>query len=237
MADHEDQFPRHYLSSLRGDEFRQVQHDPHGYRYLGGIMVVLDLLEPIPFASLLDVGCEDGRFLREVDRRFPGRSLVGVDVSNVAVDWAQRLNPGLVFERRDLLKDPVTVPYDVVTMLDVLARVPESQQPAYIEAASSALRPGGRLLLTVPRSGSQGFDSRKLDALLADAFPERSYLAFDGNRLLPRLIWAAMGGTGTHYLITSRRVSNLLMRVYQKLALRDPVQARCQRLACVARFG
>jgi 2-polyprenyl-3-methyl-5-hydroxy-6-metoxy-1,4-benzoquinol methylase len=237
MADYDDEFPRHYLSSLRGSEYRQVQHDPHGYRYLGGIMVVLDLLEKIPFASLLDVGCEDGRFLREVDRRFPGRALVGVDVSTLAVDWAQRLNPGLVFERRNLLQDPVTAPYDVVTMLDVLARVPASQQSAFIEAASQALRPGGTLVLTVPQGGAQGFDSRKLDALLADAFPERSYLAFDGDRLLPRLLWAAMGGTGKHYLITSRRLSNLLMRVYQKLALRDPVQARCQRLACVARMG
>jgi SAM-dependent methyltransferase len=231
-----DELPRHYLSSLREGEFRQVQHDPLGYRYLGGILVVLDLLEKIPFASLLDVGCEDGRFLREADRRFPGRALVGVDTSNTAVEWAQRLNPGLVFERRDLLSDPVTVPYDVVTLLDVLARVPSGQQPALIEAASSALRPGGTMVLTVPHGGSNGFDSRKLDELLADRFSERRYLTFDGNRLLPRLLWTAMGGTGKHYVITSRRLSNLLMRVYQKLSLRDPVESRCQRLACVARM-
>lgn len=237
MADGEDELPKHYLSSLHDGEFRQVLHDPHGYRYLGGILVVLDLLEKIPFASLLDIGCGDGRFLREVDRRFPGRALVGVDTANAAVDWAQRLNPGLVFERRDLLQDPVTTPYDVVTMLEGLAQVSESQQPAFIEAASTALRPGGTLLLTVPQGGARGFDARKLDTLLGDTFPERSYLSFDSNRLLPRLLWAAMGGNGKHYVITSRRVSNLLMRVYQKLALRDPVEARCQRLACVARMG
>jgi SAM-dependent methyltransferase len=237
MADSQDELPKHYLSSLRGGEFRQVLYDAFGYRYLGGILVVLDLLEKIPFASLLDIGCGDGRFLREVERRFPGRALVGVDTSNAAVDWAQRLNPGLVFERRDLLQDPVTAPYDVVTILDGLAQVPASEQPAFIEAASTALRPGGTLVLTVPLGGVQGFDSRRLDTLLGDRFPERSYLSFDGNRLLPRLLWAAMGGTGKHYVITSRRLSNLLMRVYQKLALRDPVEARCQRLACVARMG
>ncbi len=50
---------------MREGRFSQLRHWSWGYRYLGRLQVVFDLLDGLEFDSLLDVGCGDGRFLRE----------------------------------------------------------------------------------------------------------------------------------------------------------------------------
>jgi 2-polyprenyl-3-methyl-5-hydroxy-6-metoxy-1,4-benzoquinol methylase len=152
LQEEQDELPYHDLPVLRGRAFSQAQHYGWGYRYLGRLHVVLDLLEAVRFQSLLDLGCGDGRFLREVQQRFPGRDLRGVDVSERAIGWARRMNPHLSFEQRDIVRSPLPAPPDVVTLLDVIEHVAPAALPGFMDAAVAARRPGGTLIITVPHT-------------------------------------------------------------------------------------
>jgi 2-polyprenyl-3-methyl-5-hydroxy-6-metoxy-1,4-benzoquinol methylase len=69
---------------------------------------------------LLDIGCGDGRFLRETERRYGNKKLLGIDYSETAISWARVMNPRLRFEVRDILETPTSGEYDVVTLLEVI---------------------------------------------------------------------------------------------------------------------
>lgn len=98
-----------------------------------------------PWRSL-DVGCGDGLF-------FEGLSRYG-DVEGLEADptlvrdprWRDRITVGTLGPGYD--PGPV---FDVATMLDVLEHIPDDL--AALRSVRAALRPGGRLLLTVPALG------------------------------------------------------------------------------------
>ena len=52
----EDQYilPYHYIPSLRDGNFKQHLYWSWGYRYIGGMNLVLDILKGVSFNSLLD---------------------------------------------------------------------------------------------------------------------------------------------------------------------------------------
>src|ERR1043166_3143274 len=65
----EYQFPYHYIPTLENGNFSQVRKLRWGYEYLSYLRFILSRLDKIEFASLLDVGCGEGRFLCEVQKR------------------------------------------------------------------------------------------------------------------------------------------------------------------------
>ncbi|MBC8252913.1 MAG: anion permease, partial [Ardenticatenia bacterium] len=81
LQDREYAYPYHYIPTWENGQFSQVQYWSWGYRYLGGIQVVLDQLRKLSFETLVDIGCGDGRFLREAKARFPEARMLGVDYS------------------------------------------------------------------------------------------------------------------------------------------------------------
>jgi 2-polyprenyl-3-methyl-5-hydroxy-6-metoxy-1,4-benzoquinol methylase len=99
----------------------------------------------IPQGSrLLDVGCADGHLLRAVKGRI--REGVGVDP-----DAESRTEPSYRLIRGgfpDGLDDPG--PFDVITMLAVFEHFTEEDRPRVVEACRRLLRPGGRVVITVP---------------------------------------------------------------------------------------
>ena len=95
-------FPYHYIPSFEGGHFTQHLYWSWGIHYLGAIEYLLVLLGDESFESLVDVGCGDGRFLREVSKRFSDVTLMGFDHSQRAINLARALNPQLDFHRIDI---------------------------------------------------------------------------------------------------------------------------------------
>lgn len=101
----------------------------------------LDRLAPI--RRILDVGCGDGLFFERLGRfgrvegLEPDASLLGDP------RWRDRIRVGTLGPgfRPD-------EPYDLILLLDVLEHIEDDGEA--LRSARSALRPGGRLLLTVP---------------------------------------------------------------------------------------
>jgi 2-polyprenyl-3-methyl-5-hydroxy-6-metoxy-1,4-benzoquinol methylase len=107
--------------------------------------------------DVLDVGCSDGDMFRQWDDLI-GRG-IGIDPDLTATTTIGRheLRPGSFPDGAD------DVECDVVTILAVLEHVPPDQYEALADACARVLRPGGRVIVTVPSP----LVDRILDVLIA----------------------------------------------------------------------
>ena len=107
--------------------------------------------------DVLDVGCGDGEMFRQWDDLI-GRGIgIDPDVTTTTTVGRHELRPGSF---PDGTQD---VECDVVTMLAVLEHVPPDQYGSVAEACARVLRPGGRVVITVPSP----LVDRILDVLIA----------------------------------------------------------------------
>lgn len=98
-----------------------------------------------PEGLTCDIGCGPGhiaRFLSDL-----GLDVLGVDISQAMVEVARRLNPGLVFERGDMLclQFPDNTFAGIAAFYSVI-HIERSRLPQALEELFRVLEPGGRLL-------------------------------------------------------------------------------------------
>ena len=204
------EFPYHYLPRAGEDSFVQHAYWSWGYRYLGGMLIAKELCDRESYSSLLDLGCGDGRFLSELARKQPDHRLTGIDYSERAIALARAMNPGIDYRAADILADDVDVePFDVVTLVEVIEHIPPDDLDKFIERAVSFLRPGGRLVLTVPHNNNpvghkhfQHFDSRMLREVLSPHLEELEFHPFDYFSRPLDLWFRLIGRTGKYFIVT-----------------------------------
>lgn len=238
-------FPYHYIPSLKQAKFSNVRYWPWGFRYLGGIQFVLDQLDKVPFSSLIDIGCGDGRLLREIANHFSGKNLLGVDISLGAVQLAQAFNPNIKYQAIDLFKDEISQKFDVATLIEVIEHIQPERLPDFIRAAADTLREDGYLLLTVPHENKpvikkhyQHFNSTKLKALLDPYFHTTAFIPFDIRASHSPLMWLiehTLGAKGKFFLLTNTRLLYFFYNIYLKRYLYVPDERNCERIAVLCR--
>lgn len=238
-------FPYHYIPIVKGKKFSSTRHWGWGFRYLGGMQVALDLLAAAPFSSLVDVGCGDGRFLREVANRYPDIKLLGVDASARAIGLAQALNPGIEYRAHDIVADGAPGRFDVATLIEVIEHIPPLALPDFLRTVASMLSPGGRLIVTVPHRNKpliekhyQHFTATQLEQLLAPHFPEWRVIPFDVQARRAPMMWLIerlLGAKGRTFLLTNPRLLYVFYRLYVKRYLYAGDESRCERIAVVCR--
>ncbi len=234
------EFPYHYIPRVDDDGFTQVEHWSWGIHYLGGIRVVLDQLEDCQFGSLVDVGCGDGRFMRELDAAYPDVDSLGVDYSERSIAMARGMNPTLEYEVRNILDDPLDRTFDAATCIEVLEHIPPSDCAEFVAAVADTLAGNGRLVLTVPHTNKpvndkhyQHFTSEDLSALLDPHFSSVRFVPFDRQSKVFTAIELALGGRGNHFVVNSPPITNTLWRLYNRRYLYAPDEASCRRIAAV----
>ncbi|HVU18595.1 MAG TPA: class I SAM-dependent methyltransferase [Candidatus Didemnitutus sp.] len=125
----------------------------HGLRLLHHRMLG-PLLPADRDAPILDVGCGRGYALEDV-RALGYTSLTGVDTDAGQVAFSRSL--GLVVDQPMdtvawLRERPSS--FAVILLMDVLEHIPRGRQLEFLLAVAQALRPGGRVILTVPNAAS-----------------------------------------------------------------------------------
>jgi SAM-dependent methyltransferase len=135
--------------------------------------------------SVLDVGCGEGQFTREIARRYPNSTVVGVDVDAAAIDNASASVTGdsnvrfLVHDARQPLADGVAPEggFDVVAMWMVLLYLPDKS--SVLANLAAKLAPGGVLML-----GYVPDQSLRMDHPAAKRIMSAGQLALEKLRLL-----------------------------------------------------
>jgi cyclopropane fatty-acyl-phospholipid synthase-like methyltransferase len=115
-----------------------------------------ELLERLPAeADILELGCGQGATARRlVDA---GRRYVGVDLSAEQLRRARSRVPEAEFRQADLVELEVEADrFDAVVSLYVFNHLPRSDLPELLPRIANWLRPGGCLLATFGKSGSEG---------------------------------------------------------------------------------
>jgi SAM-dependent methyltransferase len=100
-----------------------------------------------PCDLVLEVGCGTGNVLRVLEQACPNSMLVGLELWFDGLRHA-RGRSGAALVQGDIRSSPFGKEFDLVGMFDVLEHLPEDQE--ILRLAGRSLRPGGKLLLTVP---------------------------------------------------------------------------------------
>lgn len=237
----EYKFPYHYIPEVGQAGFSQIQMWPWGMRYLAGIELVLSEIEKLEFSSLLDIGCGDGRFLFEVEKKFHDKQLLGVDYSERAIELATALSSKVRYVCSDITAGDISEQFDVVTMVEVLEHIPLESVDKFLDAIASSLAPTGTLILTVPHQNKrlsekhfQHFTVDSLQQILSRRFRISKIFPFDHNSRLTYWFAKLLGYGGSNYVISNHRLNNLLYRRILRSCLNQMPEGKCCRLLAIA---
>lgn len=235
-------FPYHYIAAF-DPGFSQCVSDDWAINYASTIEMLLDRLDRIDFASIIDVGCGDGRFTREIAIRFPSTNVTGIDYSTRAIGLAAAMNsdlPGIEFVARDITNDESTEPSDVVVLMEVLEHIPVETAPVFMRAIRRLLRPGGTLLLTVPHANKpvemkhfRHFSVDTITEALREEFEKLEVVPFERQAPSRRLIDALLNNG--IFSLQHKPALNWIYRYYKRHLLHCTSERECQRLLVIAR--
>lgn len=155
----------------------------------------------VPGGTLVDVGCATGAYLAEM--RDLGWQVIGVE-PNARAAAAARQRLGLPV-RTGTLEDAALADAcaDVVVMRMVLEHVRDPRRA--LEEARRILKPGGRLLLSVPNAGS--LEARLFGRHWSAWDLPRHLSHFSPESLSGLLHEAGFGATRVHHLVNANNIS------------------------------
>ena len=131
-------------------------------------------------ARVLDVGCADGTLFDDL----AALELTGVGLDPRLAGMIDR--PGLQLRPGKLPADFAgEEPFDVVTLLAVLEHIPEDDQPQVAVSCYRALKPGGRVVLTVPSPRVDAIEHVLLRLRLIDGMALEEHYGFDVRKVRP----------------------------------------------------
>jgi SAM-dependent methyltransferase len=119
-----------------------------------------DVIVPTPGRRTLEVGCGEGRVVRDLAAR--GHDVVGVDTSAAMIRHARQADPSGRYLVADAARLPLAdASMDLVVAYNSLMDV--SDMPAAVAEAARVLEPGGRMCacITHPMAEAGGFGADK----------------------------------------------------------------------------
>ncbi len=236
------EYPYHYIPRIEDGEFSRVCYWPWGFRYLAGHKVVFEQLEKITFNSLVDIGCGDGRFIKDLTKRYPEIRVLGIDHSKRAIQLAEAINPGLEYKATDILQNSISERFDAATLIEVLEHIPTGCLPSFLKAVSDLINQKGYLVLTVPHINTplpskhyQHFKAEQLHDLLSKHFHEITIIPFDPRSKVMGFWHRLMGNRGKHFILTNHRLNYWFWKVYISYYLYTNGEQKCMRMAAVCK--
>ena len=112
-----------------------------------------------PGAAILDIGCGPGDLLAELGEHYPRAAIAGVDLSHSGLAQARGKHPRALLIQADLAAgapEELHAWASHAVCSEVLEHVDDPQ--GLLAAAAACLRPGGRLVVTVPGGPMSAFD-------------------------------------------------------------------------------
>jgi SAM-dependent methyltransferase len=118
--------------------------------------IIKEMLRPMKFESVLDVGCGQGSFLQELQFDFPNIRPYGIDISSTAVELARKRIQNGQFRVVDITSDFLGSRYDLVVCSEVLEHIPDD-----LRALENLKKMTAKyLLVSAPQGRMRQFESQ-----------------------------------------------------------------------------
>ena len=156
---------RRQTAEERHDTIHAFTYDEH-YGEIGPThrRFVTDLVEGCPpGGTVLDAACGTGKYFAMV--LDAGRRVVGIDQSTGMLARARARFPAVPLERVGLQELAFDGGFDAVMCIDAMENIPPEDWPRVLAGLRRALRPGGRLYLTVEEPDPADLERAQADAL------------------------------------------------------------------------
>jgi SAM-dependent methyltransferase len=116
--------------------------------------VIKEMIRPLEFSSVLDVGCGQGSLLAELKLEFPHIEPHGVDISRSAIELARQRLPDGQFAVLDISRETLNEKSDLVICSEVLEHIRDD------DTALRNLRKmvGKHLVISTPQGRMRGFE-------------------------------------------------------------------------------
>ena len=227
-------FPYHYVSEFR-EKFTQTFNDTQGINYVATIEYILNRLKKESFETLIDVGCGDGRLVRELNTEFPDKKIFGIDYSEKAINLAKALNPNCNFKCVDIIKE-VKYNADVITLIEVFEHIHPSISANFVDGIHKHLNKNGVLFITVPHINKpieykhyRHFSSESIVDCFNNKFLIEEITPFESNSIIKKMIDLIL--TNRFFLLNSSKVKNMLYKYYKNnLFFVNSNENKCNRL-------
>ncbi len=183
--ENEYEFPYHHLVNIF--PFSQLKSLFWGYEYASYMLSVFDKLEQIQFESLVDVGCGDGKFVKEISNLFKDKKIYGFDTSIQAINLAS------CFVSNSILSTK-SIKADVFTLIEVLEHIPPNEIHDFVKKLPADIG-----IITVPTTINppiskhyQHFNEEILSKLFKPYFRivsmERLNVSSVGSKIIQRIL-------------------------------------------------
>ena len=233
-------FPYHHIPSLKKGRFSQTRTLLWGYAYISYLETVLDYVEKVLAASLLDIGCGDGKFLYEARKRFPDMALSGNDYSERAIAFAKAFNFGnnvylSTRTAKEISREKGL--FDVVTAIEVLEHIPPQEIDSFSKSFAAALSPDGIGIITVPSDNQpvnqkhyQHFNKHTLREALSPHLTITEIFFLNDSSWKNWVIQRAL--SNRFFILNDQKVATALYNYYRKNLLKSTPE-RCERLMAI----
>ena len=234
-------FPYHYVAQMPARGFAEHFVDEWGINYISTIDFLLSEVARLNASSIVDIGCGDGRLTREIAARFDVPRCIGIDYSQRAICLAKAMNHDIPEQRLSFVAADITAPdvnlgaFDVAILMEVFEHIPPCAAPDFLRGVRKLMRPGGRLLLTVPHTNKpveykhfQHFDAASIRAWLSPHFTVLRVLPFEKRCLARKVVTSLL--SNRFFILNNRRALSFIYRYYMRRLFHCDSEKQCQRL-------
>lgn len=235
-------FPYHYIARMPQHGFTQHFVDTWGLNYISTMEFMLGKLTSLAPSSVVDIGCGDGRFTREIGLRFSNTQVLGVDYSEHAISLARAMNQDLtqiVFESRDIIQSPLKAENDVAILMEVFEHIHPDDCAAFLNGVRASLKREGQLLLTVPHANKpveykhyRHFTIASITESLSPFFNIVEVLPFERHGWLRHLLTFFL--CNRFFVLNHGRLLNIVYRLHSKFLFYCKDEKDCQRIFVLA---
>jgi SAM-dependent methyltransferase len=118
--------------------------------------IIKNMIRPLDFESVLDVGCGQGSFLQELRSEFPRIKPYGIDISSSGIELARKRVPEGKFCVLDITNNRLDETCDLVVCSEVLEHIPDD-----VTALRNLRKMTGRyLIVSTPQGRMRGFEKQ-----------------------------------------------------------------------------
>ncbi|NND81338.1 MAG: class I SAM-dependent methyltransferase [Gammaproteobacteria bacterium] len=231
-------FPYHYVGQFQNDNFKHFYLDTWAINYVSTIEFLLRKVELDAPQTIIDIGCGDGRFSRELALASRDRKVLGVDYSQRAIGLATAMNAdveNVSFLSLDISGDHELQLFESAILMEVFEHIPLNSTADFLAGVRRIIKPGGILHLTVPHENKplddmhyQHFTIEKIRNCLQKNFEVIEVVPFEKMGISRRVVLKLL--SNKFFILNNSRLLRFIYRYYKNRLFIPCTEENCQRI-------